>query len=104
MAAELCVACRQPIRHRRYGVLLPPYKCRLLDMVKAAGSLGISTQEIVDRLGADPTPDAFKRKKLTIKANIWQLNAALAGSGYEIAVQSYGPGARWVVRRKGGGA
>jgi hypothetical protein len=96
MGAAVCQACGQPLRERRLGVVLTPFKASLLDLIRRAGDLGISSDELRRELYRDhPKPPS----KFTIKAHVWQINELLAGTDWVIESDRR----RWFLRRKQGG-
>lgn len=87
---QVCPSCGQSTRYLRFGVLLPPVKCEIVDAIKAAGELGISSEEIVYK---NPPPELFDegaaaelilRAKRNVKVHIWQINEKLAETKYSI--------------------
>jgi hypothetical protein len=92
MGAAVCPACGQPLRERRFGVVLTPFKASLLDLIRRAGDLGISSDGLRYELYRDHLKPP---SKFTIKAHVWQLNELLAGTDYCIVSDRR----RWFVRR-----
>jgi hypothetical protein len=69
-----CPVCHQPINEIRLGAQMTPLKAAIVDRIKAAGDLGVTTTEIIgevyrDRSPIDPT---------TIKAHMSQINDLLS--------------------------
>ena len=85
----LCPHCNQIISEERFGVRFPPMKAELIDRIRAAGDLGISTCELIGDSGKSPT---------TIKAHIWQINDLLAHTRWRIESDRR----RWFLTRNGG--
>jgi len=89
----------------RLGVPLSPLKARLFDVVARAGATGIAG----DDLFAIALGDRRASRMSGLKAHVWQINAALAATGYRIAGRGgffrlIGPeGERW-KRTTGDGA
>jgi hypothetical protein len=75
---NICPACGAVRPEIRLGVRLPPLKARLFDLVKRAGTGGISTADL--RLAFDDN----RRSSVTIKSHIWQTNELLEDAGYRI--------------------
>jgi hypothetical protein len=80
MATDLCPSCGQSTRYVRFGILLPRVKCEIVDAIKAAGDLGISTKDILHKLYRERQPVLAS----TIKAHVWQINEKLAETKYSI--------------------
>jgi hypothetical protein len=92
MGAAVCPHCGQAIAHERLGVVLTPLKAAIVDRIKRAGDLGISSEGLVHEL-------YFERKPVgmtTIKAHVWQINELLAGTDWVIESDRR----RWFLRRK----
>jgi hypothetical protein len=87
-----CSLCHQPIGTMRLGVRFTPLKAEILDRIKAAGDLGVSSDELLD-LWDSPVA------KNTVKAHVWQLNELLEETIYRIVCDGRGSFARWVLRR-----
>jgi hypothetical protein len=79
MPARVCEACGQPLPDRRLGVRMSPFKARLFDIVERAGLDGIASDDLFSVLFADR---GVTRKSM--RAHIWQINDALADTGYRI--------------------
>jgi hypothetical protein len=88
-----CPHCRQTIGTTRFGVRLPFFKAAIVDQIKAAGDVGISSAELIasylyrDRRSVRPT---------TIKAHITQINDLLANTDWRIASDHR----RWFLSRR----
>jgi hypothetical protein len=79
--AGYCHACHQRIATQRLGVRLPPLKAAILDKIKAAGDLGITSAEII----ADLYPDRRPVSATTIKAHVFQIGDCPAGCAGVVA-------------------
>jgi hypothetical protein len=75
-----CPYCHQPITSQSFGVRLPPLKAAILDRIKQAGDLGVSSIEIISDLYADRRPVSIT----TIKAHINQINDTLVSTDWHI--------------------
>jgi hypothetical protein len=64
----------------RLGVRLPPLKVAILDKIKAAGELGIASEEII----ADLYSDRRAVSVTTVKAHIFQINDQLVSTDWHI--------------------
>jgi hypothetical protein len=91
-AVRVCPACHQPIATERLGVRLPPLKAAILDRIKAAGELGVTSEEIVGDLYSDRRAVSVT----TIKAHVNQLNDLLAGTDRHIRSDRR----RWFLGRR----
>lgn len=87
-----CPQCHQPFGTTRLGVRFTPLKAEILDRIKAAGDLGVASEELLD-LWDSPVA------KHTIKSHVWQINALLEETVYRIVSDGRGSYARWVLRR-----
>jgi hypothetical protein len=74
-----CPRCHQDI-DERFGVVMSPLKAAILDRIKAAGALGVSTDEIIADCYAARRPVEVH----TIKAHVWQINSLLASTEWKI--------------------
>jgi hypothetical protein len=90
---ELCRSCGQPIRLQRVGIRLPPLKASMFDLVKRAGDLGISTEELMRELYVERVPP----KPNTVKVHMWQINELLVETEYSIVSDRR----RWFLRKAG---
>jgi hypothetical protein len=88
----ICPHCGQPLRERRFGVVLTPFKASLLDLIRRAGDLGVSSDYLRYELCRHPKPPS----KFTIKAHVWQLNELLAATDYCIISDQR----RWFLRQR----
>jgi DNA-binding winged helix-turn-helix (wHTH) protein len=68
----ICPKCHQPIGTERLGVRLPPLKAKIVDLIKAAGETGTSSEELLYALWARDAVSAS-----TVKAHVWQINSLL---------------------------
>jgi hypothetical protein len=92
----ICPHCHQNIGVERFGVRLSPLKARIVDMVKAAGDVGITAREI----GDDIYRGMRERRPNTVGVHIFQINELLAATTWVIAADGRGPLARWFLRRR----
>lgn len=79
----------------RLGVRLPKLKVRILDLVKAAGDIGISAAELRREVYGNAA-----RHEVTIRAHIGQINEYLAETDWRIKSDGRGRHARWYLQRK----
>ena len=91
MRSRTCPHCRQPIAIERAGVRLPPLKAAIFDAIKAAGAIGVSTDELIARLYENRVVS-----RETIKAHVNQINDRLAETDYQI-ISMRGLPALWVL-------
>jgi hypothetical protein len=91
----LCSHCGGRV-HEALGITLPERKFRLVQAIKAAGDLGISSAELVDALWLKPVGRA------TVKSHIHQVNILLAETDFQIVAEGRGPHARWILHRARG--
>jgi hypothetical protein len=90
-----CPHCHQPIAPERFGVRLPLLKTAILDRIKRAGEIGVSSTEIITDVYCDRRP-----VKLTvIKAHVDQINDQLCSTDWRIESDHR----RWFLRRVTGG-
>jgi hypothetical protein len=76
----------------RFGTRLPALKGEILDCIKAAGDLGISSMEIVHHLYRDRRPVS----PTCIKSHTLQINDLLAATDWRIRSE----GGRWFLRHE----
>jgi hypothetical protein len=93
MAVAICQHCGQPIAHERLGVVLTPLTAAIVDVVKRARDLGISSEGLVHELYVERKPVS----KTTIKAHIFQINELLDATDWVIESDRR----RWFLRRRG---
>jgi hypothetical protein len=68
----VCPFCHQTIGTIRLGVRLTPLKAAIVDKIKAAGDIGIASEELMYAL--------WDRDAVcvdTVKAHVWQINSLL---------------------------
>jgi len=86
----ICPHCHQTIGAERFGVRLTPLKAEIVDRIKAAGDIGVSSIEIVR--------DLYRNRHLvnlsTIKAHVYQINDLFAATDWRICSVR-----RWFLRR-----
>jgi hypothetical protein len=70
----------QPTDDVRLGVRLTPLKAAIVDRIKAAGDIGVSSDEIIADLYRDRRPV----HRNTIKSHTDQINTLLAGGNWRI--------------------
>jgi hypothetical protein len=92
----LCPHCHQPYSTERLGIRISPLKARIIDIVKAAGDVGISPRELQRDLQHD---FRHERTMLTMRAHRRQINDQLEETDWEIAT-TWGPNAHWFMRRR----
>jgi hypothetical protein len=99
-AQLLCPKCHQPIKHVRLGVRLTELKAGIFDLIKAAGDVGLSCEELAQ---FDLWRDTTRRRpptKNTVRSHIIQINQELEGTGWRIVGDHCRPW-RWsLVRRR----
>jgi hypothetical protein len=88
-----CPHCRQVLKTERLGVVLSPLKAGIVDVIKRAGDIGISSIEI---LGGELYRDRRRGAQSTIKAHVWQINEALAQTPFIIVSDRR----RWFLQRR----
>jgi hypothetical protein len=89
--AQYCPECHQCIATERLGVRLPPLKAAIVDRIKAAGDLGISSSEIITDLYADRRPVSAA----AVKSHVNQINDQLVSTDWRIRSDRR----RWFLRR-----
>jgi hypothetical protein len=88
----VCPHCHQQIAHERLGVRLTPLKAAIVDAIKRAGDLGVSSDALVFDLYFDRRPISTR----TVKAHVFQINDALEATDYCIVSDRR----RWFLRRR----
>ena len=78
--AMRCPQCHQNIQVERFGVPMPPLKAAIIDRIRAAGDLGVTSTEVI----ADLYRDRAQVQPTTIKAHVSQINDLLAASDWLI--------------------
>jgi hypothetical protein len=86
-----CPHCHQTITAMRLGVRLTPRKAAIVDAIKAAGDIGISSEELKYVLWDRDTVCVD-----TVKAHIWQINEVLEETDWIIRSDSR----RWFLSRR----
>ena len=87
-----CPHCHQIIGTLRFRVRLPQLKAALVNQIKVAVDLGVSTAELIN---SDLYRDRRAIRPTTIKAHVLQINDLLSNSGWRIA-SDHG---RWLLVR-----
>jgi hypothetical protein len=87
-----CPFCHQTIGTLRFGVRLPKLKAAIVDRIKVAGDIGVSSAEIV----ADLYADRRSVQPTTIKAHVEQINDLLLATDWRIANDHR----RWFLARR----
>lgn len=87
-----CPHCHQPIRVERFGVHMTSIKAAIVDRIKAAGDVGVSSAEIVADLYRDRRPV----KTSVIKSHILQIRELIERTGWCI----YSDRRSWFMRRE----
>jgi hypothetical protein len=85
-----CPHCLQLIRSERFGVPMSALKADILDRIKAAGEIGVASDEIIADLYCDRRPV----KNAVIKAHVFQINDLLASGDWRICSDRR----RWFLR------
>lgn len=88
-----CPTCHQPVRETRLGVRLSPIKAALVDAIKAAGDIGITSRELVDLLGRP------KRSSL-IRVHAYQINDILEETDWRIVSMDGRRFGRWQLVKR----
>lgn len=88
---SICPHCHQTIGVERFGVRLTPLKAELVDRIKAAGDVGVSSIEIVH----DLYRDRHLVNPAIIKVHVCQINDLFAATDWRI----WSDGRRWFLRR-----
>ena len=91
MIPRSCPHCGQPLRQERVGIFLPPVKCLIFDLIKAAGDVWLNSEELAHTLAYDSPARSVSRN--TIKAHVSQINDILAETDYRIRRD----GRRWCL-------
>jgi hypothetical protein len=86
-----CPLCYQTIGTMRLGVRLTPLKAALIDKIKAAGDVGIASEELMNALWEHGAVSAD-----TVKAHIWQINSLLEETDWVIRSDRR----RWFLSRR----
>jgi hypothetical protein len=76
----------------RFGVRLPRLKAEIVDRIKTAGDIGVSSDEII----ADLYRDRRAVQPTTIKAHVDQINDLLMNTDWRIASDHR----RWFLARR----
>lgn len=93
----VCPKCHQIISTERLGVRMPPLKARLVDMIKAAGDIGISSQELHFELYRGY---GRLRSKHNVRNHIGQINVMLEDTAWIIVSDGRSINALWTLRRR----
>ena len=96
MNMRWCPYCHQQLRYERAGVMLGPAKASLFDMLKAAGDIGLSSDEIGYQLEREGTGTAGRHN---VKSHIWQLRELLEDTDYCIKTDRHHPPHWYLVKR-----
>jgi hypothetical protein len=86
-----CPHCHQLINEIRLGVQMTPLKARIVDQIKAAGDIGVTTTEIISEV----YPDRSLINPRTIKAHVNQINDLLVATDWHIRSDRR----RWFLQR-----
>jgi hypothetical protein len=87
-----CLFCHQTVGTMRFGVRLPQLKAAIVDRIKSAGDIGVTSDEIIADLYRDRRPV----HPTTIKAHVDQINDLLLSTDWRIASDHR----RWVLSRR----
>jgi len=90
----VCPHCHQTIGTMRFGVRLPQLKAAIVDRIKAAGDIGVTSAEII---ADDLYRDRRSVRPTTIKAHVDQINDLLINTNWRIASDHR----RWFLARRG---
>jgi hypothetical protein len=85
MNSKTCQTCGQALPQIRFGVLLPPLKARIFDMVKRGGVGGVESLFLRETFGGN-----------TLKTHIHQINELIDESGFRI----YGRGGTYRLEKR----
>jgi hypothetical protein len=88
-----CPHCHQVIGTFRFGVRLPVLKAAILDKIRAAGDLGISSEELAR---SELYLDRRQVHLAAIKSHVNQINDLLTSTDWYIASDRR----RWFLSRK----
>jgi hypothetical protein len=88
-----CPLCHQTLGTLRFGVRLPALKAAIVDQIKAAGDLGISTADLIN---SDLYRDRRAVGPATIKAHVEQINELLLATDWHITSDHR----RWTLARR----
>lgn len=82
------------MRETRVGIWLPAVRAAIFDAIKAAGDIGISSQEIIAVVGR---PRAVN----TVRVHVFLINDALEETNWRIGSDGAGANRRWfLVKRR----
>ena len=87
-----CPHCHREIDSARFGIFMSPLKAALIDRIKAAGILGISSRDL---LYSDAYSGRRKPSPACIRIHVWQINGMLAATDYYIGSDRR----RWYLRK-----
>jgi hypothetical protein len=96
-AIQICPHCGQPYHHHRLGVDLTPLKARIVDIVRAAGDIGVSKREIHYELYQGYQ---HARNTDTVRTHLRQINDLLESTDWVLVSEGRSHNARWVLRQK----
>lgn len=82
MKPACCPHCQRPMLPVRLGAQLTPLKARIFDLVHRAGTDGIEHRQLFDLAFSNALPKPRTQK--TVKSHVWQINDAIADSGFRI--------------------
>ena len=92
---ECCPTCGQPLRVCLLGIWLPRVKSEIVDSLKRAGDVGLSTRELkVMHYGER------KISPVTIRTHIQQINDMLEETNYCIRNDGGTRHARWYIGKR----
>jgi hypothetical protein len=87
----VCPTCHQTVGAVRLGVRLTLLKARIVDRIKAAGDIGVSSEELLFDLWEHGAV-----AQSTVKAHIWQINELLEETDWFIRSDCH----RWFLSRR----
>jgi hypothetical protein len=87
--APVARTCPHCCKAFRLGAIMPPLKAAIIDVIKAAGGVGISSQELLTAIERPAGPGA-------VKSHVFQINELLDGTGFRVV----SIGQRWHLTRR----
>jgi hypothetical protein len=87
----VCPTCHQTVGAVRFGARLTLLKARIVDRIKAAGDIGVPSEELLFDLWEHGAV-----AQSTVKAHIWQINELLEETDWYIRSDGH----RWFLSRR----
>jgi hypothetical protein len=87
----ICPRCHRPYGEERFGIRLPFLKAQILDRIRSAGDIGITSGELLADLWRDRRPV----QATTVKSHVSQINDALVETDWRI----HSDGRRWFLTK-----